>query len=176
MRVRLFFPHETFSAVAIFLAVALTQAFAQQDPDDQYVAIYSQIQQADSLQSTGQSRQALAAYAEAQTQLQKFQKIYPDWDQKIVSYRLNYLAGKIAGLTAQLPPLTNAPPQTESAATSASTSAPDNASQLDGLRAQVQGLQSDNATLEAKLKEALACNRRRLTRANLPKRRRKSGR
>ncbi|HEX3890163.1 MAG TPA: tetratricopeptide repeat protein [Verrucomicrobiae bacterium] len=145
-----------FSAVAIFLAVALTQAFAQQDTDNQYVGIYSQIQQADSLESAGQPRQALAGYIEAQTELQKFQKIYPDWDQKIVSYRLTYLAEKIAELTALLPPLTNAAPQMESAAPSTSNSAPDIESQIGGLRAQVQGLQSDNATLEAKLKEALA--------------------
>jgi len=106
----------------------------------------------------GQSQQALAAYVGAQTSLQKFETTYPDWDQKIVSYRLNYLAEKISDLTAQLPPLTNAPPQTEPAATdtNASISAADLESQLDGLRAQVQGLQSDNATLEAKLKEALA--------------------
>src|SRR5476651_2171136 len=64
------------SALAVLLLAAATpQARAQQTPDDQYVAIYSQIQQADSLQSTGQPRQALAGFVEAQTQLQKFQKI-----------------------------------------------------------------------------------------------------
>jgi tetratricopeptide (TPR) repeat protein len=153
-----YFPSmKLFSALAIFLAVALTQAFAQQDPDDQYVGIYGQMQQADSLQSTGQPRQALAAYVEAQAALEKFQKIYPDWDQKIVGYRLNYLAGKISDLTAQLPPQTNAPPQTQPATdTNAAISAADFESQIAALRAQVQGLQSDNATLESKLKEALA--------------------
>jgi tetratricopeptide (TPR) repeat protein len=103
-------------------------------------------------------RQALAGYGEAQTELEKFQKIYPDWEQKIVSYRLDYLAEKIAVLTAQLPPLTDTRPQMEPAAadTAASTSTADAGSQLGGLRAQVQSLQSDNETLEAKLKEALA--------------------
>jgi len=149
-----------FYALAILLlAVALPQARAQQTPDDQYIAIYGQIQQADSLQGAGQPRQALEEFAEAQAQLQKFQKIYPDWNQKIISYRLKYVAEKIAGLTMQLPPPpTNAPPQMESPATNANSSTPatDIESQLGGLRAQVQGLQSDNATLQAKLKEALA--------------------
>ncbi len=147
-----------FSAIAIFLAVALTQARAQDGPDEQYVAIYNRIQQADSFQSLSQVRQALDAYVEAQSALQKFQKVFPDWDQKIVSYRLDYLAGKIAALTALLPPLTNAPPQTEPAAadTNVSTSVASLQSQPGGLRAQVLALQSDNATLQAKLKEALA--------------------
>ncbi|HUZ06485.1 MAG TPA: tetratricopeptide repeat protein [Candidatus Paceibacterota bacterium] len=147
-----------FSAIAILLALALTQAHAQEGPDSQYVAIYSQMQQADSFQSSGQTRQALDAYVGAQSALQKFQKVFPDWDRKIVSYRLDYLAGKIAALTALLPPLTNAPPQTEPAAadTNASTSIAGLPSQLGGLRAQVLVLQSANATLQAKLKEALA--------------------
>jgi len=146
-----------FSVFAIFFTLALVLAHAQQNPDDQYVAIYGRIQQADSLQSLGQPRAALAGYVGAQTQLQKFQKSYPDWDSKIVGYRLDYLAGKITGLTALLSPFTNTPTQTEPAAdTNASPSTTDVQSQLGSLRAQVQSLQSDNATLQAKLKEALA--------------------
>ena len=144
-----------FIALAILLlAVALPQARAQQDPDDQYVAIYGQIQDGDSLLATGQPRQALDAFVSAQTQLQRFQKIYPDWEQKIVGYRLNYLADKIAALTVQFPVMTNSPAQTEPAA--ATNDADAVAAQLDGLRAKLQSLQSDNATLQAKLKEALS--------------------
>jgi tetratricopeptide (TPR) repeat protein len=172
MRFGYFFRMKFFSAIVIFLAVALTQARAQEGPDEQYVAIYSQIQQADSLQSLSQTRQALDGYVEAQSVLQKFQKVFPDWDQKIVSYRLDYLAGKIAGLTALLPPLTNAPPQTEPAAadTNVPASAADIESQLGGLRAEVQARRADDIALraqiqslgeaiktyQAKLKEALA--------------------
>jgi tetratricopeptide (TPR) repeat protein len=145
-----------FSALAILLlALALPQARAQQNPDDQYVAIYGEIQQADSLQASGQPRQALAGFVAAQTELQKFHKMYPDWDGKIVTYRLNYLAEKTASLIALLPPLTNALPQTGIISADTNTSAADLQSQLAGLRGQVQGLQSDNTTLQAKLKEAL---------------------
>ncbi|HEY1716883.1 MAG TPA: tetratricopeptide repeat protein [Verrucomicrobiae bacterium] len=146
--------------VFLALAVVLPRAHAQQDPDDQYVIIYSLIQRADSLAQTGQPQQALAQYAEVQGDLQKFQKLFPDWSPKIVSFRLNYLAEKIAGLTAQFP-ATNAPPQM--AATSNAIAPANNAanaadleSQLNNLRAQEQNLQADNTTLQAKLKEALA--------------------
>src|ERR1017187_7356312 len=87
--------------VGLALAVALPQARAQQNPDDQYIAIYSLIQQADSLQAAGQPRPALAEYTQARDELEKFQKAFPDWDAKIVGFWLDYLAGKINGLTAQ---------------------------------------------------------------------------
>jgi tetratricopeptide (TPR) repeat protein len=157
-------------AALIFLALAvvLPRAHAQQDPDDQYVIIYSLMQRADSLAQNGQPQQALAQYAEAQGDLQKFQKLFPDWNPNIVNFRLNYLAEKIAGLTAQLP-ATNAPPP---AVTNTITpaDAADLESQLNTLRAQAQSLQADNTTLQAKLKEALAAqpamiDSRELTRA-----------
>src|SRR5581483_5950688 len=72
-----------FFAIAL-LAFAPSQLRAQSTPDDQYVSIYSQIQQADSLQAAGQTRQALTGYSQAQQKLVKFQKMYPDWNPRIV--------------------------------------------------------------------------------------------
>ena len=144
------------AALALFLAVALPQARAQQNPDEQYVAIYIMIQGADSM---GDSSQALAGYVAVQGELEKFRKLYPDWNPKIVNFRLNELSEKIAALKAQFP-ATNAPPQKKSAPSTISVTnvilpAPvvDVESQL---RAQLQNLQADNGTLAAKLKEALA--------------------
>jgi tetratricopeptide (TPR) repeat protein len=136
----------------LLLAAVLPRAGAQQAADDQYIVIYSLLQQADSISDSGQPREALAQYLEVQGELQKFQKIFPDWNPKIVNFRLNYLAEKIAGATAQLP-ATNAPPQTilpPEPVPSAS------AAELEALRGQLQKLQADNTTLDAKLKEALA--------------------
>jgi tetratricopeptide (TPR) repeat protein len=153
--------------VGLILAVALPQARAQQGPDDQYFTIYAQIQQADSLQSAGQPRQALDDYRQALAQLQKFHKMFPDWDPTIVNFRLGYLADKINGLASQFPPATqggtpssptnapaNAMPQDTNAASS--TTATSEEIQISTLRSQVQGLQADNETLQAKLKEALS--------------------
>lgn len=146
------------AAAAIFLfALVLPVARAQQAPDDQYVIIYSLIQQADATGSSGEPRQALGQYLEVQNELQKFQKIYPDWNPKIVRFRLNYLAAKIAGVTAQLP-ATNSPPQLTATTTNSAPaiSTNDFSSELNSLQQQVQQLQANNTTLEAKLKEALA--------------------
>ena len=154
--------------VGLVLAIALPPAHAQQSPDDQYISIYSLIQQADTLQTAGQPRAALSGYTQALAELQKFQKMFPDWDAKIVSFRLNYLTEKVNSLAAQFPagtqigtPSTPAPTNAAASAlppaTNTVSTAPDAdvEIQLVALSAQVRGLQADNETLQAKLKEAL---------------------
>jgi len=146
--------------------VTLSRARAQESADDQYLVIYSLMQQADSLNSAGQSREALAGFLEAQDELQKFQKAYPDWNPKIVNFRLSYLADKITDLTPQVPaspqngtaqvPAANAPPPTAAMPAVPPATGADFEARLKALQAQMQGLQADNTTLEARLKEALA--------------------
>ena len=155
-----------FAALALlFPTLMLSPARAQQGADDQYLIIYSLMQQADSLSGAGRANEALADFVEAQGELRKFQQANPDWNPKIVNFRLNYLAEKIAELTPQIP-ATNPPPSVAATpaapppAPSTSTAPPatgaDFEARLKALQAQVQGLQLDNATLEARLKEALA--------------------
>jgi tetratricopeptide (TPR) repeat protein len=150
-----------FAALAlVWLAAGLLSAQAQENADDQYIILYGLIQQADGSASSGQSQQALDQYAEVQGELQKFQKIFPDWNPTIVKFRLKYLAEKIADLTAQIPvaPPTNSPPAINATNPNPSpvNSTADSDAELASLRAQLQNLQSDNTMLEAKLKEALA--------------------
>jgi tetratricopeptide (TPR) repeat protein len=143
----------------LILAARLPPAGAQQGPDDQYIIIYSLMQQADSLDSSGQPRQALAQYVQVQGELQKFQKIYPDWNPRIVNFRLNYLAGKIAEVTAKLPVIPQSgtpPPAPPPPGAASSTAAADLEAQFGALHEQVQKLQADNTTLQARLQEALA--------------------
>ena len=147
-----------FAALVIFLlAAGLTSVQAQQNADDQYIGIYGAIQQADALAGSGQQRQALDAYIEVQSELQKFQKIFPDWNPKIVNFRLKYLAEKIQEIPAQ-PPAPNPPVQTPVATNSSPpvTTANDSAAQLAALRQQIRDLEADNNMLGNKLKEALA--------------------
>jgi tetratricopeptide (TPR) repeat protein len=151
------------------LALGLLPAHAQQNSDDEYLAIYNLMQQADVLQSIGQPRSALASYTQALTELQKFQKTFPNWDTQIVSYRLNYLTGKVNELAAKVPALpaaaaspapTNSVAMLTPPATNAMTSAPAPGADADiavrTLNAQVQQLQAQNETLQAKLREALS--------------------
>ncbi len=147
-------------AVFVVLILALSlPARAQENPDDQYLIIYALMQQADMHDNSGEPRRALDDYVEAQTSLQRFQRVFPDWNPKIVNFRLNYLAEKIAEATARLPSTTNTPPPAASvpakpgAAPAAATAELE--SQLSALHDQVRRLQTDNETLQSKLKEAL---------------------
>jgi cytochrome c-type biogenesis protein CcmH/NrfG len=157
----------------LILTAPLPSARAQQGPDDQYVIIYALVQQADALDGSGQSQQALVQYIQVQGELQKFQENYPDWNPRIVSFRLNYLAEKIAKVTAKLsmvPQGGTPPPAPPAPGTAPSTTAADLEAQFGALHAQVQKLQADNTTLQAKLQEALgaqpaAIDSRELTRA-----------
>jgi Flp pilus assembly protein TadD len=149
-------------ALCILALLALHPGSRALGQDDQYVRIYGLIQEADSLHGRSQGSQALAKYMEAQTALRSFQKGYPDWNATVVKFRLSYIDGKIAALSAQAPAAeaeaTAAKPGAASgAAPAAKPSTPgDWEAQLANLNTQVRQLQSDKSLLEAKLKEALA--------------------
>ena len=156
---------QMFALVILLLAAGLMPALAQSDADDQYLVIYSLLQQADNLADSGQPQRALAQYAEVQTELQKFQKVFPDWNPNIVNFRLKYLAGRIADTTAALPApvkaqvaaATNAPARISAPANAVQGVAPPQSdAEVTDLRNQLQQLQADNTTLAAKLKEALS--------------------
>jgi tetratricopeptide (TPR) repeat protein len=130
---------------------------AQQNADGLYLNIYSAIQQADVQLSSGDLSQALAKYTEVQSELQQFQNAFPDWNRKIVTFRLKYVGEKIAEITTQLP--RPAPAGIPSIiATNNVTVAPASAAETAtaNLHYQLEVVQSENATLLAKLKEALS--------------------
>ena len=139
--------------LVLLLAAGMLAARAQQNADSQYLNLYGAIQQADDLAGSGDLRQALAKYTELQTQLHQFQSAFPEWNPGIVTFRLKYLADKISGITAQLPP-----PSPAIIATNAGPVVSNNVAdaELNALRAQLEALQLENATLLAKLKEALS--------------------
>lgn len=125
--------------------------------DDHYVLIFNLIQEADNLNETGQIRPALDKYAQAQQALERFRTTFPGWNEKVINYRLNYVATKIAPLAAKLPPDKTTPP-TLGAVTNrpapAVTSDIDN--QFKVLTDEIQRLEANNKLLTAKLKEALS--------------------
>jgi len=149
-------------SVVLVLLLTLSGARAE-GPDDQYVRIYNLVQEADKRNSGGQPSEALRKYLEAQTALQQFRKGQPDWNVKVVSFRLNYVADKIVALSAQVPtPMAVAVATKPAAAPSADPAQPaqpvparDGENQLKALQDRVNQLQADKAALEAKLKAAL---------------------
>lgn len=145
------------------LAVLLLAVPALRAQEEQYVQVYNLIQEGDASASAETPLQALNKYLRAQTELQKFQKIYPDWNSRIVNFRLNYLAAKIADLSGRAPaPATPgkavpaASPKVAAPAQPAVPPASDIQSQLNMLREQIGQLQADNSLLQAKVKEAFS--------------------
>jgi hypothetical protein len=150
--------------VSVILALLATLSLANaQGPDDQYILIYNLIQEADSFSNADQSTRALTKYLEAQTDLQKLQKSYPDWNTKVVTFRMNYLGTRIAEVTRRIPaPVAPASAGTAALPTSGATPPgppappPNWENQLRALETQVRRLEDDKVSLEAKLKEALS--------------------
>ena len=143
-----------FLATVLLLAGLLTTARAQQEADERYLRIYSLIQQGDGLAGT-KPADALATFNTAQRQLQQFQKIFPDWNPEIISFRLNYLGEKISDLQSHV--VANViVVKTNEPAGPAAVPVDNSAPLIAALNAQLKSEQSEKETLQAKLKEALA--------------------
>lgn len=169
--------------IAVLLLLLVPRIHAD-DADDQYVEIYNLIQQGD---TANQPSEALTKYAEAQKALVRFQKAYPNWNEKVVNFRLNYLASKITIASAAVPAESNAPsaiatpPQAapEPVAPTPITPAPaqppvaiapvvvppppispnvELQRQIAELQNQLRQVQNDKLLTEAKLREALAAH------------------
>jgi Flp pilus assembly protein TadD len=142
-----------FAVAGFFLLVLVIPAHAQ-SLDEQYIRIYSLIQQADALEASGDLAQALARYVEAQTALQKFQQLNPAWNEKVVSFRLNYLTTRIGNMTAK--PATATPTKSPGEPGVKAAIPAEVQRELTGLQDELRRLQAEKTVLEAKLKEALA--------------------
>jgi len=139
--------------------VVLTGSALAAGSDEQYLDIYNEILQADSLQQNGHSDTAVLRYLQAQADLQKLQTEHPGWNPDIVRYRLDYLADRLQAL-AKFLPATNAAPAvapapTQPAAAGASTIA-ELQQQNAGYQEQLRALTVANSDLQGKLKEALS--------------------
>lgn len=166
----------------VALLVLLVPRVRAQGADGQYVQIYTLIQEGDAL---GTNQGALAKYTAAQTALQRFQKIYPGWNDRVVTFRLSYLASKITILSggkivpatipmpakpasSPAPQIVAAPAQPAPTVHAAGIPAPVAApkpqalpvtefqNQVADLRNQLRQVQNDKLLLQAKLREALS--------------------
>jgi len=146
---------KSFLVATALLISLLPAARAQQEADEKYIAIYGTVQQAESLAESGEPKRALTSLTEAQAQLQQFQKVYPDWNPAIISYRLEDLAKKIADTRSKLASAAVVEPVIPAAPATPAQPAKPSPQEL-YYRAQLQSAQAENQTLQAKLKEALA--------------------
>jgi Tfp pilus assembly protein PilF len=144
------------------LLLVLAGAALAAGSDEQYLDIYNEILQADTLQQGGQAGAAALRYLQAQTDLQKLQTEHPTWNPDIVKFRLDYLAERLQAL-AKFLPTTNAPAsaavQPAASGQPAASDQPTIASlqqQNAGYQEQIRSLTAVNTELEGKLKEALS--------------------
>jgi Flp pilus assembly protein TadD len=151
---------KSWTAVVIALSLLLATGVRAAGPDDQYLGIYYLIQEADGASSAGKAAEALERYQDALVSLQRLQRTNPDWQVNVVRYRLTYLNNRIALMNAMVNATQPAArPGTNATPVAAATNAPvsdEVAQQLNDLKTQVQRLQSDNSSLQSKLREALA--------------------
>jgi tetratricopeptide (TPR) repeat protein len=138
------------------LLVGISFAARAESPDAQFVRIYKLIQDADTLIANGQAPSAIEQYLDAQTALKNLQKVNPSWNEKVIKFRLNYVAEKLSTLNAQAPPAKSPPSPTATTPTARLPEPQQNDSRLDGLNQQVRTLEADKRLLEAKLREALS--------------------
>ncbi len=129
----------------LLLSVSLVHA---EGPDQEYIRIYNLIIHADSMTEKGETRAAAEQYREAETALKKLNSIYPQWNEVVVKFRLDYLAQKLES-SPQFLTKTNAIPSIPVTETNAALPA-------NALSEEIRRLQSDKTLLEAKLKEALS--------------------
>jgi tetratricopeptide (TPR) repeat protein len=138
-----------FLALAGVVLLAACGSANAAGPDQQYVEFYGLIQEADKLADAGQTRAAVTRYLEAQTGLKNLQTAFPDWNSKIVGFRLDYISSKLEPLTQKVASGAAGPAPVAVSPAQAMTN------QLRQLQEDISRLSNQNALLEAKLREAL---------------------
>ncbi len=88
--------------VALIALLVLALPARADEQETEYLRIYQNIQQADSLDASGKTEAALAKYQQAHADLVKFRKAYPSWNKDMVSFRMNYVAEKAAACSEKL--------------------------------------------------------------------------
>jgi cytochrome c-type biogenesis protein CcmH/NrfG len=154
----LFAGMKRYFTLVIILLAAVSMARAD-GLDDQYVQIFNLIQEADSL-SSNHPKQALAKYLQARTSLQTLKSGSPEWNSKVVGFRLSYVDAKIAALSEKAPAAAPSLSADKTGAVGAPVRplppAPSPTEREAAAQDQVRQLQAERGALQAKLKEALA--------------------
>ncbi len=135
--------------------------------DDLFIAIYNLIQQADAQADSGNSSAAVTAYSKAQEDLKLLHRQYPSWNERVVNYRLRYVAERLATLKAAGASAATPKANLATSTSTPKTVQPGDASnvlapagevigQFNALNEQIQRLATEKNLLEAKLREALS--------------------
>ncbi|MBI3192397.1 MAG: hypothetical protein HYZ36_07005, partial [Pedosphaera parvula] len=144
-----------FFAVALLLVLTLTLVLRAETADEMFVRYYQAMQSAENLLGEGKEQAALNQFLEAETGLKNLQTAFPQWNSKIIQYRLRYVADKIKPLAAKFPQQVREAQKATPPPKKAGPAGPMD-SELSRLNEQMIDLRIEKATLEKKLAEALA--------------------
>ncbi len=135
-----------------------------QSADEDYIAIYKLIKQADQYRDTGLSEQAATGYATAAKQLQAFQKTNPSWNQRVIQFRSRYVSREMGKLpnpvVMQAAPVVKsndlAEDQDEKIQAVVAEATNELGGQVQALNLRIEQLQEENRLYISKLREAMA--------------------
>jgi tetratricopeptide (TPR) repeat protein len=147
-----------FASLFAILTLACRILAATEGPDDRFVTAYGLIQQGDSLLQQGQQSIALERFQSAETALKELQSNFPNWNEKVVTYRLNYVRQKIAPLLslAKQPQARKPEEPAKPAAPTAPPIVTQNSARVAELEQALRQLSAEKDLVSAKLREALA--------------------
>lgn len=137
------------TAAISFGATTLRAEDTGKDVDDLYVEVYNTIQGADEAWQMGKKRDAYNLYQRAHGFLENIKKEHPDWNQKLIDFRLSYVNSKLEQFTKD-----SVQPTQEPQVYTNTTS--DAAQEIQRLRTQLAQSEEICKNLEAKLREAVA--------------------
>lgn len=145
------------------LSVVFNDAHAQ-GADEDYIAIYKLIKQADQYRDTGLSEQAATAYASASKQLRTFQKTNPNWNPRVIQFRTRYVSREMGKLPS--PAVIQSAPiasnnileekQDEKIQAVVAKATNELGGQVQALNLRIEQLQEENRLYVSKLREAMS--------------------
>jgi tetratricopeptide (TPR) repeat protein len=113
------------------------------------------IEEADRLSDGGQTRQAVTKYLEAQVALKELQQSFPDWNKKVIAYRLSYISSRLEPLAKKSAATAEPAEAGGKPEAGIAQGAPTVTNQVQTMQEEIGRLATQNALLEAKLREAL---------------------
>ena len=143
--------------VATLLVCGINTHAAEQDTnvDDLYIQVYNTILGADEAWQMGKKREAWQLYQQAQNFLKDIKTQYPNWNQKLIDFRLSYIDAKLEQFADNEKNISKEPVHTDKVTTNnVANSDLSVQEEIEKLRTQVAQLQSVRTELEKRLKEA----------------------
>ena len=143
--------------VATLLVCGINTHAAEQDTnvDDLYIQVYNTILGADEAWQMGKKREAWQLYQQAQNFLKDIKTQYPNWNQKLIDFRLSYVDAKLEQFADNEKDISKEPVHTDKVTTNnVANSDLSVQEEIEKLRTQVAQLQSVRTELEKRLKEA----------------------